>query len=393
MQRLMIRTLIALLLIAMIGLITTPSRAATPDIHLTLGNPSGATNDLSQEQNFLISRTQYTLAYQRADGIPRWVSWYLTANDIGPAPRCDCFTSDTSLPVGWNRIVTSDYTNSGYDRGHMTASEDRTANDAENAATFIMTNLLPQSPQNNRGPWARLESTSRSLAQTGNELYIISGPAGTLGTLASGTLRIPAATWKAVLVLPEGSDDLSRITTATRVIAIRISNDKNDTSVQQSDPWEQYRTSVDTIEAETGDDLFNALPPRIQRVIEARVDTGPQALNLTIVAGNNQSTLRGSTFPQQLTIEVHDASNQPQAGVPVVFASLGTGADALFAAGDTQITIITDSQGRASVPATASAIAGSYTVEASTAGVYTPLVFQLTNSDDFVIALPLVIQP
>jgi hypothetical protein len=278
----------------------------------------------------------------------------------------------------------------------MTASEDRTSTDAENAATFILTNVLPQSPQNNRGPWARLESTSRNLAQAGNELYIISGPIGSLGTLASGTLRIPAATWKAVLVLPEGNDDLSRITTATRVIAIQIANDKNDTSVKQSDPWEQYRTSIDAIEAQTGDDLLSAIPPRVQRVLEARLDSGPLALTLTEIGGNNQQAPSGSAFGEQLMVEVRNSSNQPQAGVEVVFASLGNGADALFDTGDTQISVVTDSAGRASVPATASAIAGSYIVEASIAGVYTPIRFSLTNTEAssvIVVNLPLVINP
>ncbi|HEU5089739.1 MAG TPA: DNA/RNA non-specific endonuclease, partial [Roseiflexaceae bacterium] len=223
--------LVLLLALLALGGIT-PTRAGTPNVHLLFGNPSGAVTDPTYEDNYLIERAQYALAYRRADGIPRWVSWHLAAADIGPAPRCDCFTADTSLPSGWNRVVSGDYTNSGYDRGHMTPSEDRTATDADNAATFLMTNIVPQTPANNRGPWAYLERDSRILAQAGNELAIISGPVGTLGTLAGGTVRVPAATWKGVLVLPAGAYNPAKVTTATRVIAIRT---PNDASVQQSD--------------------------------------------------------------------------------------------------------------------------------------------------------------
>jgi DNA/RNA endonuclease G (NUC1) len=77
-----------------------PARAEAPDTQLLFGNPSGAVADPVYEDNYLIERTQYALAYRRADGVPRWVSWHLAAEDIGSAPRCDCFTSGTSLPAG-----------------------------------------------------------------------------------------------------------------------------------------------------------------------------------------------------------------------------------------------------------------------------------------------------
>jgi endonuclease G, mitochondrial len=383
----------ALMLVALIVFCATlvqPTRAQTTSLHLTLGNPTNATSDTSQETNYLIERPQYALAYIRADGIPRWVAWRLVASDIGPAPRCNCFSADQSLPAGWNRVVTGDYTNSGYDRGHMTASEDRTATDADNEATFLMTNVIPQSPQNNRGPWARLEDTGRTIAQAGNEVYIVSGPVGTLGTLAAGTLRIPAATWKGMLVLPDGQDDPARVTTATRVIAIRISNDKADTSVQQSDPWETYRTTIDALEAEAGVDLFSAVPAAIQRVIEARQDTGPISRTLTLITGSDQAAGLGAAFAQELTVEVRNsATSLAEPNIAVVFASLGGSADARFPNSDTQITVLTDANGRARVSAAANAIPGTYRVEASIDGVYTPVIFMLTNTN-YGVALPVV---
>ena len=397
------RIVLILLFFVLVVALIVPAQAQSASIHLVLGNPTAATGDTTNPNNYLIIRPQYALAYYNDDGIPRWVSWHLELHDLGPAPRCDCFKVDTLLPAAWNRVSQSDYTGSGFDRGHMTPSEDRTATDADNEATFLMTNIIPQQPAANRGPWARLEDSSRTLTQDSsspalalNELYIVSGPVGNLGRLASGNVRIPAASWKAELVLPVGENDLARITTATRLIAIRI---PNNSVVLQSDAWEQYRTSVDAIEAELSldgmnVDLFNALSPKIQRVLEARIDSGPLPRTMALFAGDQQQAVVNSRFGTPLSVEVHDANHQPLSGVTVVFAALGSSADAWLTSNDTQLSVTTDTNGRASVLATAIGTPGSYSVEASIDGVYTPVVFTLTNMPQHVqVYLPLVIRP
>jgi endonuclease G len=73
-----------------------------------------------------------------------------------------------------------------------------------------MTNMMPQAPNNNQGPWAQLEEYSRTLVDQGNELYIIMGGAGQGGvgsngaanTIAGGQIVVPAYTWKVIIVLP-----------------------------------------------------------------------------------------------------------------------------------------------------------------------------------------------
>ena len=57
-----------------------------------------------------------------ATGTPNWVSWHLSTAWKGAAPRCDCFSPDTTLPSGFYRVATTDYTNSGFDRGHICPS-------------------------------------------------------------------------------------------------------------------------------------------------------------------------------------------------------------------------------------------------------------------------------
>ncbi|GAB4023776.1 hypothetical protein GCM10028808_75040 [Spirosoma migulaei] len=98
--------------------------------------------------------------------------------------------------------------------------------------TFILTNIVPQAPQLNRQSWLRLEDYCRNLVAQGNELYIIArttgkggeGDNGKASTIANGRLTVPAALWKVIVVLPVGSDDVSRINAQTRVIVVIIPN-------------------------------------------------------------------------------------------------------------------------------------------------------------------------
>jgi endonuclease G len=72
------------------------------------------------------------------------------------------------------------------------------------------------------------------------------------------------------VLLPVGDNDLARVGTSTRIIAVDMPND-NGLSLD----WGTYRTSVDAIEAATGYDLLSNLPLGVQAAIESKVDTGP----------------------------------------------------------------------------------------------------------------------
>jgi len=78
---------------------------------------------------------------------------------------------------------------------------------------------------------------------------------------------VPAHVWKVAVVLTDGTKDLSRITTSTRVIAIDTPNTNSIDS-----KWQAYLTSVDAIEAATGYDLLSNVSISIQKVLEAKVD-------------------------------------------------------------------------------------------------------------------------
>lgn len=232
-----------------------------------MGNPSNATTNVGQPLNYLMEKPQYALSYNRDNGEANWVSWHLDSSWLGSAPRQNDFRNDTTLPAGWYQVQATDYSGSGFDRGHMCPSADRTITVAANSATFLMTNMIPQLPANNQGVWANLESYARTLVSSGNELYIISGGQGLQYFIANGHVAVPAQTWKVIIVLTNGTNDVGRVTTTTRTIAVVIPN-----SGSINSDWRTYRVSVDQVEAITGFDFFSSVPPSIQNVIEATVD-------------------------------------------------------------------------------------------------------------------------
>ena len=248
----------------------TPTPTPTPsgNEHLTMGNPSNAVTDVNLPLNYLMEKPQYCLSYNRDDRRPNWVSWHLDTSWLGSTPRQDDFRADDTLPSSWYHVQATDYSGSGYDRGHMCPSGDRTNSVATNSATFLMTNMIPQAPDNKQITWASLESYCRTLANQGNELYIISGGWGTSGYAGAGMIAIPTYTWKVIIVLPNGNNDVSRVTTSTRTIAVIMPNQNNINS-----DWTTFRTSVDDVEGLTGYDFFSNVPVDVQAAIESQVDS------------------------------------------------------------------------------------------------------------------------
>jgi endonuclease G len=263
----------AAIFLTLLNYLQKPLTAQTSSVHLTMGNPSNAGASFS---NLLLSKFQYAVSYNCYRGTPNWVSWQLNTSWLGSAPRQDDFRADTTLPSGCYQVTSSDYTGSGFDRGHMNPSADRTNTVTNNSATFLMTNIIPQSPDNNQGPWAVLENYSRDLVNQNQELYIISGSYGTGGTgsngtkttIANGNVTVPARTWKVIVVLNSSNSGASSVTTNTRVIAVNMPNTQG---IRNAD-WKNYRVSVDSIEANTGYNLLSNVSSSVQSTIEARVD-------------------------------------------------------------------------------------------------------------------------
>ena len=242
---------------------SNPSKAPVPDSsnpNLAMGNPSNATTDVANGDNYLLVRDQYAMSYNKDHKTPNWVSWQLDSDWIGSVGRTGPFTPDPALPASFDKAVPGDYTGSGYDRGHNCPSGDRTKSAQDNGPTFLMSNIAPQAPDNNRGPWEKLENYSRELAQQGKELYIISGNEGSKGKIGNG-VNVPEEWFKVIVVLPQKGMGPADVTKATDIIAVEIPN----ASGIMGDDWRKYITTMSAIERHTGYHFLSNVPQDIEK--------------------------------------------------------------------------------------------------------------------------------
>lgn len=234
----------------------------TGAVHLSLGTPT----DADTSDDYLIVRRQYALSYNSTLNVPNWVSWELNKDWYGDVARYSGnFISDASLPAEFYRVKHSDYTNSGYDRGHMVRSEERTLTDEDNKSTFLLTNILPQRPDLNQGVWLKFEYWCEDMCKDSlKELYVISGgifhePHDQL----NGKVAVPDSCFKIVVVLERGQG-LADVSANTRVVSVIMPNIQG----VRSDAWEKYVTSVDQIEVSTGYDFLNLVSDEIEVSLE-----------------------------------------------------------------------------------------------------------------------------
>jgi len=238
--------------------------------HLQFGNPSDAIANPSSADNYLLSDPEYALSYNQSRGTANWVSWKLSRATLGSASRQDDFRADDRLPAGWYRVDGNDYRGSGYDRGHLVPSADRTASEDSNSQTFVMTNIIPQARKNNRETWRELEEYCRELVARGYELYVIAGVYGGSKRIAEGNVTVPSHTWKVVAALAPGQRP-ENVTANDLIFAVDVPNNN-----RVSSDWRRYLVSIDTIEAKTQLDLLDRLPDTVEAELETRIGAPPE---------------------------------------------------------------------------------------------------------------------
>ena len=295
--------------------VETPSSAPNSiyAINDELGDPTAAGANVNDQ---LIVRAQYTLSYNQSRGTPNWVSYELDARQrVAGQDRCNCFTADPNLPVA-KQIFTSDYTNGGFDRGHMTRSADRTAGNVDNATTFYLTNVVPQQADLNQGVWAQFENTIADSARNGRAVYVITGPLYSRSLLLKyvkneGKVAIPDSTWKIAVIGPDPSgvpftksdlqtvNDLSNFT----VLAVNMPN----IAGVRNDPWQKYLTTVSKIEDATGYNFLSLLSEPLQCRIEVR-NCLPQT---SLTATSNTTLAAGQTFTLNAVSSDADGADGP----------------------------------------------------------------------------------
>jgi endonuclease G len=211
----------------------------------------------------ILYRTAYTASYNESTLLPNWVAWHLTADHTsGNHTRQGVsFHDDSDVPEP--RAMNSDYTRSGYDRGHMCPSGDNKWNGDAQKESFLMTNICPQDHQLNMGDWNDLEMKCRDWAKDFGDIYIVAGPifrGEKHKTIGDDGVTVPEAFFKVVLCMNiDGEPN-----------AIGFIYDNN----SQHHPMDYYAVTVDDVEKITGIDFFPTLPDNVENTVEAKIGNG-----------------------------------------------------------------------------------------------------------------------
>lgn len=203
----------------------------------------------------IIEHTGFTLSYDADYKTPQWVAWELTRSEAaGEVPRAKKFLPDPK--VRGAKAYHSDYTNSGYDRGHMAPAADMKWSKRAMEESFYLSNICPQNGNLNRGDWKDLEEMEREWASRYGAVSITAGPIyETKRPLRIGAnkVAVPDAFFKVLLVgYPENPKAYGFIF-------------KNEAG---SRPLEHYQLTVDEVESRAGMDFFPSLPDEVELKIE-----------------------------------------------------------------------------------------------------------------------------
>ena len=145
----------------------------------------------------------FAVMYSSVSRTPLWSAEYLTRKRLAQAEkidRDDSFHEESRLPKS-ARASLSDYSGSGYDRGHLAPNADM-ATRSQQYDSFSLANIAPQSPRNNRYIWRNIESATRHLTEQYGEIYTVTGVAFTDAEVKqlSGRVLVPSHFYKAVYI-------------------------------------------------------------------------------------------------------------------------------------------------------------------------------------------------
>lgn len=212
----------------------------------------------------IIKHKNFTLRYEEKYEVPAWVVHKLRGNFTkGLANRGDNqFIPDKKTDRG--SALSTDYSASGYDRGHMVPAGDFKCCQDLMDETFYMSNICPQVPDFNRGIWENIESRIRGWSVRDEELYIVTGPVLSKGMKTIGrynNVAVPRSFYKIVLYYPKDNPKKAR------AIAFMLPNEALFGKRMNS-----YVIPIDEIERTTGIDFFAKLPDEIEERVEAESD-------------------------------------------------------------------------------------------------------------------------
>ncbi len=216
-----------------------------------------------QRWHHVLRNPGFMVGYSDIRMNPLWVTYRIEAvAPGGSGKRPSGFDEDwRSL----TRVNHNDYTNSGYDRGHLAPNYAIAKVHGREAQlkTFLMTNISPQTPNLNRRVWQRIEQAAMDhFAVLKKEVWVITGPVFDehIERLPGKFIEIPDAFYKIFIAPPQGKRDIE-------VLAFVVPQD-----VKGYEPLAKFVTSVREIEHLTGFNFLHRLPQAQQDKLETTVN-------------------------------------------------------------------------------------------------------------------------
>ena len=207
-----------------------------------------------------IRHLAYLTCYNYEWYIPNWVAYILTKDELNAVvDREGAFVPDP-LAKG-EKMSTSQYTNSGYDRGHMAPAADFKFSAVAMEECMYLSNICPQVPSLNRGRWLTLENKVRDWAAAYDSVLVIVGPVVKANYKTIGTMGVvvPEAFFKIVARL-DGD--------GYKVLCFLMPNEKCPDDIYN------YCVTIDSVEALTGHDFFYTLPDEVEADLEKNATFG-----------------------------------------------------------------------------------------------------------------------
>lgn len=156
-------------------------------------------NHVYSQDTITITHKAYKTTFSKSKQYPVKVEWWLTKKMIDcevKINRLNDFSPDPKLPI--NTDLQFAYTNSGYDRGHVFPAADGGCDQTRMNESFYFSNMLPQTPQLNRGDWKMVEELTRLEAKQYDSIYVWAGGVGELKKIK--TMSIPKQCWKVIYI-------------------------------------------------------------------------------------------------------------------------------------------------------------------------------------------------
>lgn len=218
--------------------------------YLFLLAPSGAIgfaaspDPLVPAQSIVLQKSAITISYNPQHKQADWVFYALGANELRDCyDRQNNFRVDPTLPANIASQL-SDYSGSGYDRGHLSPAGDNKWSREAMSESFFLSNISPQPPRFNQGIWGRLENLVRAWGLKMGGLWVATGPIlrDGLKTIGGNRVSVPDAYFKAIV-----TQDFQH------GIGLELPTNANGN-------LSSYGMSIQQLEHDSGLDFFNGIP-------------------------------------------------------------------------------------------------------------------------------------